>query len=171
MKNIGKIFEQNWKLSCPKNILLYRPPDAAQSFEKLDSLRFSKNSPCDFFMFNGETGKFYTLELKTFKGSCSFERDKNSKGIIHYHQIESLKKFSTYVNVISGFVLDFRNSGLTYFLSINDFYILKNSITKKSFNENDINNYCNPILISKNKLKINFRYDIQKFMEDSLYLK
>ena len=31
-KNIGKVFEQNWKASIPDNVFYYRPPDSAQSF-------------------------------------------------------------------------------------------------------------------------------------------
>ena len=167
-KNIGKIFERNFKESCPKWVLTHKPPDAAQSFNMNNSLRFSQHSPCDYMIFNGNTGKFYTLELKTFEGSCSFERTKEDKGIIHYHQIKSLKKFATYLNVISGFILDFRKSDSTYFLSINDFCIMINNISKKSFNENDMLQWCNPILIQKRKLKVNYRYDIEKFLEDSV---
>lgn len=118
-------------------------------------------------LFNGYSRLFYTLELKTFDGSCSFERTKEDKGIIHFHQIESLKKFATYPNVISGFILDFRKSDSTYFLSINEFLEMIKNISKKSFNENDLINWCTPILIHKKKLKVNYRYDIEKFLEDT----
>ncbi len=167
-KNIGKIFERNWKTSCPDWLLVHKPPDAAQSFNMSNNLRFSQHSPCDYMMFNGNTGIFYTLELKSFEGSCSFERTKEEKGIIHFHQIESLKKFATYTNVISGFILDFRKSDTTYFLSIADFCRLIDNISKKSFNENDLIQWCNPIKIHKKKLKVNYRYDIETFLEDSV---
>ena len=165
-KNIGKIFEDNWKLSCPDWLMVYRPPDASQSFNMTNKLRFSLHSPCDYFIFNGRNGTFYTLELKTFERSCSFERIKSDKGIIHYHQIESLKKFNTYPSVISGFILDFRKSGLTYFLHINNFCKIIDNIDKKSFNEKDMVTWGNPIIINKRKLKVNFRYDIEKFLEE-----
>ena len=89
-RSVGKQFEDNIKASCPKRLLVYRPPDAAQSFNMTSKLRFSQHSPADFFFFNGENGFFYVIECKTFQGSCSFERDKNDKGIIHYYQVESL---------------------------------------------------------------------------------
>ena len=56
------------------------------------------------------TGDFlYTLELKSAgTKSMSFEREKSDKGIIHKHQIDNLQKFSTYKNVVSGFIFDFR---------------------------------------------------------------
>lgn len=115
--------------------------------------------------FDGEL--FYTLELKTFAGSCSFERKKGDKGIIHYYQIESLKKFYDYKNVCSGLVLDFRKSNNTYFLSISEWDNLINSIDKKSFNEDDLLKYANPIFIEKKKLKVNYRYNIEKFFTDT----
>lgn len=151
--------------------MIYRPPDAAQSFDmdsKLRSkLRFSQHSPCDFMIFSGKRNTFWTLELKTFEGSCSFERTKEDKGIIHYYQVESLKKFSTYNNVCSGFILDFRKTDNTYFLMIDEWDDLINSISKKSFNENDLLDYCNPILIDKKKLKVNYRYNIDKFLNET----
>lgn len=109
---------------------------------------------------------FYSLELKTFAGSCSFERNKNEKGIIHYHQVLSLKKFASYKNVCSGFILDFRKTDNTYFLNINEWDNLINSIDKKSFNEDDLLKYTNPILIEKRKLKVNYKYDTNKFIND-----
>jgi len=167
MKNTGKVFEQNWKASCPAWLFTYKPPDAAQSFNMANNLRFSQRSPCDYIMYNGKTGILYSLELKTFENSCSFERCKEDNGIIHYHQIESLKKLNTYENIISGFVLDFRKTDTTYFLFIDDFCRLSEMITKKSFNEKDMIEYCNPIKIKKRKLKVNYRYDVEKFLHDT----
>lgn len=173
-KNIGKIFEDNWKKSCPNDVLIYRPPDAAQSFNiggNGNKLRFSQHSPCDFIMFDGKLNTLWTLELKSFQGSCSFERSKEDKGIIHYYQIESLKRFAEYQNVCSGFILDFRKSDNTYFLNINEWNkLIDGIVNKKSFNENDLLTYCSPILIEKKKLKTNYRYDIKKFLNDSKVL-
>ena len=53
-KYLVKRFEDNIKVSCPKRLLVYRPPDAAQSFNMTSKLRFSQHSPADFFFFNGE---------------------------------------------------------------------------------------------------------------------
>lgn len=166
-KNIGKVFEQNWKASCPDWLLTYKPPDAAQSFNMQNNLRFSQHSPCDYMMFDGHNGIFYTLELKSFQGSCSFERTKEDKGTIHHHQIESLNKFATYPNVISGFLLDFRKSDNTYFILIDEFNEMINHITKKSFNEKDMLEWCNPIKIEKKKLKVNYRYNVELFLKET----
>ena len=166
-KNIGKVFELNFKTSCPNDVLVYRPPDAAGSFNMNAGLRFSQHSPCDYIIYSGRRNTLWTLELKTFEGSCSFERTKEDKGIIHYYQVESLKKFSTYENVCSGFILDFRKTGNTYFLMIDEWDDLANSIAKKSFNEDDLLEYCNPILIRKKKLKTNYHYDIDEFLNET----
>lgn len=164
--NIGKIFEQNWKKSIPDNVFYYRPPDSAQSFGNTTNLRFSAKSPCDCFMFNGEI--LYTLELKTVgTKSISFERDKTDKGVIHKHQIDNLTKFSMYPNVISGFLLDFRLSEMTYFCMIEEFVNMIKHLDKKSFNENDLLEWCNPIKIDKKKLKVNYKYNVNKFLQDT----
>ena len=115
-------------------------------------------------MFNGDF--LYTLELKSVgTKSISFEKEKSDKGIIHKHQIDNLQKFSTYKNIVSGFIFDFRLSDKTYFCSINDFIQMIGNLNKKSFNENDLFEWCNPLEIKKRKLKVNYRYDIEDFMK------
>lgn len=165
MKNIGKVFEDNIKASIPKNIMVYRPPDQAQAFDMSSTkLRFSRHSPADYFIFDGYKNMFIALECKTFQGSCSFERTKEDKGIIHHYQIKSLNDLSQYYRVVSGFLLDFRKSGNTYFLHISDMNRLLDVLDKKSFNEKDILNICSPILLEKKKLRVNYRYDIGKLL-------
>lgn len=167
-KNIGKILEQNWQASCPDYLFVYRPPDAAQSFDMSSKLRFSQHSLCDYIMFDGNRNTLWTLELKSVAGmSISFERNKTDKGVIHYYQIESLKKTSMHKNLCSGFILDFRGSDNTYFLPISQWDKLTNSIDKKSFNEKDLLNYTNSILVYKKKLKVNYRYDIERFLNET----
>ena len=165
-KSIGKNFEDNWKKSIPDYIFYYRPPDAAQSFGSNNNLRFSAKSPCDCFIFNGDI--LYALELKSVgTKSISFERNKNDKGVIHKHQIDNLVKFSKFKNIISGFLLDFRLSEKTYFIMIEDFIYMIENLNKKSFNESDLFEWCNPIKIIKRKMKVNWKYDIQQFLIDT----
>lgn len=165
-KSVGKIFEANWKKSIPESVFFYRPPDAAQSFGGNNNLRFSAKSPCDLFMFTGE--KFYALELKSVGSKfMSFERRKEDNGIIHFHQIENLTKYSKYKNVVSGFILDFRESDKTYFCKIEDFNYMIESLDKKSFNESDLMKYAKPIVIEKVKKKVNYKYNIEKLIMDT----
>ena len=115
-------------------------------------------------MYDGEI--LFCLELKTVSGkSISFERTKNDKGIIHLYQIDSLKKLGKYKNVVSGLIIDFRKTDDTYFLNIKDWDNLINSITKKSFNKDDLLKYTIPILIKKEKLRVNYRYNIDFFIK------
>lgn len=116
-------------------------------------------------MFDGH--KLFCLELKTVVGkSISFERTKKDKGEIHYHQIEYLKSCLSFENVIPGLIIDFRGTDNTWFLHINQWDALINSITKKSFNESDLLSYAQPLLISKKQLKVNYRYNVEKFINN-----
>ena len=50
---------------------------------------------------------------------------------------------------------------------IEEFVNMANNLDKKSFNEKDMFEWCNPIEIEKKKLKVNYRYDICKFLKDT----
>ena len=65
-------------------------------------------------------------------------------------------------------MVDFRGSDNTYFLNIKEWDVLINSIDKKSFNETDLLKFANPILIDKKKLKVNYRYNVEEFLVDSV---
>ena len=91
MKNQGKIFEESIKKSVPDYALLYRLPDAAQSFGGGSNLRFSQKNPFDFLLWDSYKHILYALEAKTVQGqSISFERNKSEHGEIHYHQISGV---------------------------------------------------------------------------------
>lgn len=172
--NVGKVFEENFKKSIPDNMFCYRPPDQSQAFDidnnavgKKTKLRFSRHSPCDYMVFDGNY--LYCLELKSVAGSSiSFERSKeeNGRGVIHYYQVDSLNDFAKKDNVYSGFLLDFRGIDKTYYLSIEEFNKLISSINKKSFTVSDMLKYCSSILIDKRKLKVHYRYNVVKLFED-----
>lgn len=116
-------------------------------------------------MFDGY--HLFCMELKSVAGkSISFERTEEDKGVIHYHQIEYLKGCLKFQNIIPGFIIDFRGTDNTWFLHIEEWDTLIDSITKKSFNESDLLSYSHPLLISKKKMKVNYRYDINKFISD-----
>ena len=177
-KNEGKQFEDNWKSSIPENVLYYRLKDSAQSFgfknNENTNLRFSLKNPCDCFLFCSPY--FFTIELKsTVSTSISFEREKNQKNkkMIHYHQINGLNKFSKYNFVISGFLFNFRKkdeNDILYYQDIIDFENMINEITKMSFNEADLMKY-NAIIVNSKKLKVNYRYDVTKFIDDAVKIR
>lgn len=84
---------------------------------------------------------------------------------IKKHQIEGLKKASFIKGVIAGFVINFRNTEHTYFLHIDDFLKFSKKATKKSINEQDVIEN-NGHLIEQEIKKVNYRYNIEKFVEE-----
>lgn len=43
-----------------------------------------------------------------------------------------------------------------------------NIVNKKSFNEKDLLLYGNPLVIKKEKLKVNYRYNISQFLKETV---
>ena len=170
--NAGKRFEEDIKKSIPSYVLYHRLKDSTGTFGGGNNLRFSSKQPCDVFLWNGEIGKFFTLELKTTKSNAfSFEdiesENEQQSKMIHKHQILALKEYACYKGVISGFVLNFRlekeNVEHTYFLSIKNFLRMIDKLGKKSFNEKDLLHYS-PILIEGTKKRTRWTWDMEKFM-------
>ena len=142
--NVGKQFELNFKKSMPDYVLLYRLPDSAQSFGTNSKLRFSRKSPFDYLMWDSQRHRLYALELKTVKGiSISFERDKEEKREIHYHQIKGLNEWNKY-----------------------DSNKLIASINKSSFNYTDlIESKLDYIIIPQIKKRTQYSYDIEQLLQ------
>ena len=164
-QNIGKIFEKSIQKSVPDYALLYRLPDAAQSFGG-GNLRFSRKNPFDFILFNSRKRILFALELKTVAGkSISFERSKEESRDIHYHQICGLNEWDKYDGIIGGFIIEFRKIETTIFLSISEFNKLITLIDKKSFNMNDLNdNNIDYDVIEQKKARTRYTYDIDAFL-------
>ena len=110
-KNVGKVFEEDFKTSTPSYALLIRLNDSPQAFSKSNLTRFTHRTPCDFILFDGFI--LYPVELKTTKyRSMSFDDidcDDNQNKMIHKHQIVGLTEFSKYENVRAGFFFNFRD--------------------------------------------------------------
>ena len=164
--NVGKQFELNFKKSIPDYVLLYRLPDSAQSFLNNSKLRFSRKSPFDYLMWDSQRHILYALELKTVKGiSISFERDKEEKREIHYHQIKGLNEWNKYDGTVCGVIIEFRELETTIFINIQELNELIKVIPKKSFNFADLDEYkIKYFIIPQKKLKTNYRYDIHHML-------
>lgn len=165
--NVGKRFEADFKKSVPPYALLYRLPDSAQAFGGNNNLRFSKKNPFDFLMWDSKKHILYALELKTVAGkSISFERKKEEKGEIHFHQIEGLNKWNNYDGIVCGFIIEFRKIEKTVFINIEDFNKLISVIPKKSFNFDDLNEYrINYTVVGQAKARTRYTYMIDEFLE------
>jgi penicillin-binding protein-related factor A (putative recombinase) len=81
-------------------------------------------------------------------------------------QIEGLKKWSKHIGIF-GFVFNFRsNNNRTFFVSIKDFITYTSSLSKKSINIDDILE-MNPIEIKNEKIRVNYKYDIENFLKNT----
>lgn len=85
--------------------------------------------------------------------------------MIKKNQIKGLLESAQYKGVVSGFLLNFRRTNHTYYFSINDFVELTSQLDKKSFNEDDVINH-NGYLIEQELKRTNYKYNIQKFIDD-----
>lgn len=170
-KNSGKIFEQQFKISVPDYCLLHRLNDSPQAFKQSGLTRFTPTNPCDFFLFDPIARILYCLELKSTKNKFMTFEDIDSveeqNKMIHKHQIKSLISFAKVENVVSGFLLNFRDEAhgteRTYFQDAVSFRRMCLSINKLSFNEMDLI-LNGAIKIEGKKKRVNYVWDINKFL-------
>ena len=165
MINEGKKFEQDFKSSInEQEVYCLRIQDNASGFGTNSNIRFTMKPPYDFLLFYEYN--LYAIELKSTKiNSISFEKEKKDKGkMIHFHQIEELKKVSKYPNAHGGFLCNFRNTNNTWYIDIKDFIRFVNSTDKKSINEKDIEMF-NGILLYSEQKRIRFSYDIKSLLD------
>ena len=171
MKNPGKQFEDDFKKSIPDYCLAERLKDSAQSFNQSKLTKFTWNNPCDFLCFDSIGRILYCLELKSTKSKYitfdDINKPKSQDKMIKKHQIESLQKFSLFDNVVSGFILNFRDEEhdmeRTYFLDIKSFDMMRNKIRKFSFNELDLLTN-NAVKIVGQKKRVHYNWDIDGFL-------
>lgn len=171
-KNVGKIFENNFKKSIPDYCMVQRLNDPPQGFIESSAARFAPKNPCDYIVFDSEGRILYCLELKTTKyKSISFEdinETNQASKMIHKHQILGLLDMSKHDHVQAGFVCNFRDEAndteRTYYQSVQNFMKMIASIDKKSFNEMDLI-LNGAIKIKGTKYKVNHYWDIDGFMK------
>ena len=162
----GKLFENDWKKSIPKDMYYQRIKDNPTLFgnkeENNSNLRFTPKQPFDAFLFHSPC--LYCFELKSTKGtSISF---KGTSPMIKEHQIKELSNASTYNNCIAGFIFNFREpQNIVYFQNIKDFNNFLNETTKSSINQKDIINYGGLIVEGEIK-KVRWKYNINKMVDD-----
>lgn len=152
--NSGKRFEQCFRKSVPKNIFYYRLKDSSNTWSNGDKTRFTNTNICDSIMFDGFY--LYMLELKSTKGkSLPYSN-------IREHQINDLLWCDTFANIISGLVVEFSDYNECYFIEISQFKEFKKSSNRKSLPIDFCKN--KGIKIDVEKLKVNKKYNIEKFI-------
>lgn len=132
MTNPGKVFEQDFQKSIPKDVYCLRIKDPIlRSREESGSYVFGSKNPFDFIIF--KTPRMYALELKSTGGtSVSFS---GTDPMIKQHQIEALQKAEPYFELVPGFLIEFRRTHTVYFVHINAFMAWSSETQAKSINE------------------------------------
>lgn len=173
-KSEGKKFEDAFVKSIPDYVLVKRLNDNASSWSGGNMTRFASKNECDYILFNDYTNTFYGLELKSTKhDSLTYWRsdfeatNKKSNFQIRKCQILGLEKWSKHKGVF-GLIINFRDEyNKTYFVDIKNFLNYTSPpFSKKSINKSDILS-MNPIEIDSELLRTNYRYNIEKFLDET----
>ena len=153
-QNEGKKFENDIKLSVPNTCWIYRLRDNASSFSGGNNTRFASTNICDYIAFDDITRTLFLWELKSTKNTSV------PLTMIRQNQIDGLLEASKH-NLVAGILVNFRNENNdTFFIEIDDFVTMMNSINKKSFNIKDLDN-IGAIRIKSGKKRTRYKYDIQ----------
>lgn len=163
MKNLGKTFERNWRLSIPQseNIFYYRLKDTASSYYGgNDKLRFSQNNMADAILYhcNNLSNNLLILEYKSHKGKSL------PINCIRSNQLQEMLQANEKTGVIPMLVVFF--SDIERCFSLNIKYVedfLRNSDRKsiplEYFEENGVE-------IEVIKLRTNYKYNIEKWLKE-----
>lgn len=155
-KNLGKIFEEDFKKSVPDWCWIYRFRDGTANFagEKNQNVRFQAHNICDFMIMANE--RLYLLELKSHKGaSIPFS-------CIRPKQLEEMAEI-TYPNITAFFLLNFRDIERTYAVRAGELRKFIETTDRKSVPIQ----WCKDqgIEILGEKKRTRFRYDLESLLK------
>lgn len=162
MKNLGKIFEQNFRKSIPINdkIYYYRLKDSASSYYGgNENLRFSQNNIADAFMFyiGNMFSYLFIFEFKSHKGKSL------PITCIRDNQLKDMLEASKKVGVRPILIVFFSDIEKCYALDIEDVDNFIKSSDRKSIPLEYFENNAKEIEVIK--LRSNYRYNIEKWLE------
>lgn len=139
--NPGKIFEQDFKMSCPEEILILRLIDSSYGA-----------NPCDFIVY--EKPYFYMLELKSTK------LKRLPKDMIRPKQLESMYHANKVDGVTAGFLVNLREvDNETYFLNGVDVWTAFQDPNKKSLSLKDIRLMGEKVESNKKRTRYRYNYE------------
>ena len=153
--NEGKAFESDFINSVSETWFHYRLNDSASSWNGGDKTRFCPSNICDFIVYNGN---LWLLELKSHKGKSI------PLSCIRPKQLEGLVKATT-KSVKAGFVINFRDTSETYYVSADNLDYFMKMETRKSIPLSWVKEFG--ILIPQVKKRVRFNY-ILEFMDVKL---
>jgi recombination protein U len=156
--NDGKRFEADFKNSMPDNVFYYRFRDGTAAWGgSQDNTRFQQSNIADCEMFDGN--KLYIIELKSHKEkSIPFSALGNNPKK-REEKIKELSKASMFKNMVVGYIFNFRDLGLTYFIKVAHVECFYFHGDRKSFPLA----WCqeNGIELKGKKLRVNYRWDLE----------
>ena len=158
-QNAGKLFESDIKASVPDRCWFYRLRDNASSFAGGANTRFTSSNICDYILFDDNTRTLFLIECKSTKGTSiplTMIRDNQKKGLVEAGQHY----------LVAGLLVNFRNENNdTFFITIDDYVDMVESIGKKSFNIKDLTEN-GAVRVGCEKKRSRWRYDIEKFIKE-----
>lgn len=165
MKNQGKIFENNFRLSIPKtpNVFYYRLKDTASSYYGGNEfLRFSQSNIADAFLLytNKDFGLTHLLilELKNHKGKSL------PYNAIRENQLNEMIRANEYTCVVPLIIVFFSDIERCFALHIVKVMKFMQESERKSIPVEYFEQEGTEIEVTK--LRTNYRYNIEKFLEE-----
>ena len=158
-QNAGKVFENDFKASVTDTCWIYRLRDNASSFAGGKNTRFTSSNICDYIMSDDKTRTLFLIECKSTKGTSI------PLTMLRQNQIDGLIEASRH-NLVAGMLINFRNEkNDTFFLLIDEYLDMIDSLNKKSFNIKDLKQ-IGATRIENEKKRTRYRYNVEKMIEE-----
>ena len=158
-QNEGKKFESDVKASIPNTCWFYRLRDNASSFAGGQNTRFTSSNICDCLIFDDNTKTLFLVECKSTKGTSI------PLTMIRDNQIRGLKEASEH-RLVAGMLINFRNENNdTFFLLIDEYLDMMESLNKKSFNIKDLES-IGATRVECEKKRTRYKYNIAKMISE-----
>jgi recombination protein U len=162
MKNLGKIFEENFRKSVPDNVFFYRFRDNSSSFYGGNAnLRFTSSNIADNMLFFN--GCLLLNELKSHKGksipiNCICGNKTKEK------QIRDMLEANKFYNVFANLIVFFSDVERCFVINIEEFDNFvrcgqRKSIPISFFEENGIE-------IEVTKKRTNYTFNLKKWLNE-----
>ena len=161
MKNLGKVFEENWRKSIPEDIFYYRFRDSSGAWSGNNQLRFTPSNIADNMIFYDF--KLFLIELKSHKGK-SIPLDKIIGNKTKEKQIKDLTEANKFDGIYSSIIVFFSDLEKCYELPIDEFNEFlekedRKSIPVEYFQQRGFE-------IEAQKLKTNYRFNVVKWLKE-----
>ena len=162
MKNVGKVFEDDFRNSMPDDVYYMKLHDSSIGFDVDNSTqRFALKSPYDFQIC--KNGQLYCFELKSVGEKTRSISFAGKNPIIKPHQVKELIKAKTIGGAKCGIIINFREFNETYIIDPEDFASYTAALTKKSVNYKDVVSMGR--LVGQELKKTHYRFFVEDMMK------